>query len=90
MVNGICHWMQAILAFKALRKVSPVTYSVANSVKRIFVIVSSVLWFGNVVTFTNAIGIILAITGVLLYNKAKIDMQEAKFKSKTKPVLVRV
>jgi len=73
--NGISHWLQTVLAFKALQMVSPVTYSIANSLKRVFVIVSSVLWFGNWVSFTNGLGILIAILGMFMYNRAKLEQR---------------
>jgi hypothetical protein len=48
---------QSLVAFRVLSLVSPLTYSIANTCKRIFVIVSSILYFGNKVTPMNAIGI---------------------------------
>ena len=39
-----------------LEKVSPVTHSVGNCVKRVVVIVSSVVFFQTPVTFINSLG----------------------------------
>jgi solute carrier family 35, member E1 len=77
LLNGLSHWLQTVLAFKVLQLVSPVTYSVANSLKRVFVIVSSVIWFGNWVSPTNALGILIAIIGVFLYNRARLAQRKA-------------
>eukprot|EP01102_Stenamoeba_stenopodia_P014125 TRINITY_DN4660_c1_g1_i1.p1 TRINITY_DN4660_c1_g1~~TRINITY_DN4660_c1_g1_i1.p1 ORF type:complete len:389 (-),score=97.37 TRINITY_DN4660_c1_g1_i1:122-1288(-) len=71
--NGICHFMQNILAFTCLSITSPLTYSIANTFKRIFVIVSAILYFNNTVTITNALGIALAISGIALYNQTKLE-----------------
>lgn len=51
--------------------ISPVTHSVANTVKRAFLIWLSILVFGNPVTFFSGMGTIVVTVGVLLYNKAR-------------------
>jgi solute carrier family 35 protein E1 len=70
-VNGCCNFGQNIMAFIVLHSVTPLTYSVANTCKRVFVIVSSIIYFGNTVGPLNASGIVLAIGGVVLYNREK-------------------
>lgn len=45
--------------------------SVANTVKRAFLIWISVILFGNPVTFLSGLGTIIVTVGVLLYTKAK-------------------
>lgn len=57
--NGTVHFGQNIIAFVLLSLVSPVTYSVASLVKRIFVIVMAIVWFGNKTTAVQAAGIAL-------------------------------
>jgi len=76
-LNGMCHFAQNITAFTFMTKVSPLTYTVFNTSKRIFVILSSILYFGNQVSFLNGVGISMAIGGVVLYNKAKYDISVA-------------
>jgi solute carrier family 35, member E1 len=66
------------MAFTILSVVSPVTYSVANTLKRVFVIVLSIIWFGNSVTFANGLGIVLALSGIYLYNRAGLIEREKK------------
>ncbi|OMO69463.1 hypothetical protein COLO4_29047 [Corchorus olitorius] len=51
--------------------VSPVTHSVGNCVKRVVVIVSSVIFFQNPVSFINSLGTAVALAGVFLYSRAK-------------------
>lgn len=57
--NGTVHFGQNIIAFVLLSLVSPVTYSVASLVKRIFVILMAIAWFGNPTTGLQACGIAL-------------------------------
>lgn len=57
--NGTVHFGQNIIAFVLLSLVSPVTYSVASLVKRIFVIVMAMAWFRNPTSNTQAAGVAL-------------------------------
>ncbi len=68
--NGSFHFGQNIMAFVLLSMVSPVTYSVASLVKRIFVIVVAIFWFGNKTTTpVQAVGIGLTFLGLYLYDR---------------------
>ncbi|KAI1826944.1 triose-phosphate transporter [Xylaria intraflava] len=67
--NGTFHFGQNILAFVLLSLVSPVTYSVASLIKRVWVIVVAILWFGNSTTPVQAVGIALTFIGLYLYDR---------------------
>lgn len=71
--NGVSHFAQNILAFVLLSMVSPVSYSVASLVKRVFVIVAAILWFGSSTTPIQAVGIALAFVGLYLYDRNSHD-----------------
>ena len=71
--NGVSHFAQNILAFVLLSMVSPVSYSVASLVKRVFVIVVAILWFGSSTTPIQAIGIGLTFVGLYLYDRNSHD-----------------
>ncbi|KAI8906763.1 triose-phosphate transporter family-domain-containing protein [Gorgonomyces haynaldii] len=73
-LNGISHFLQNVLAFTILSHVSPVTYSIASLVKRIFVITASILYFGDPVSFVQGSGISLTFFGLWLYNEARRDV----------------
>lgn len=67
--NGITHFGQNILAFVLLSMVSPVTYSVASLIKRVFVIVMAIVWFRSPTTPLQAGGIGLTFVGLYLYDR---------------------
>jgi solute carrier family 35 protein E1 len=58
------------VAFLTLSNVAPVTHALGNTVKRVVIILASVLWLGSSMTRQGAIGSALAIFGVLLYSLA--------------------
>ncbi|KAH3915013.1 hypothetical protein HBH56_083310 [Parastagonospora nodorum] len=67
--NGTFHFGQNIVAFVLLSMVSPVTYSVASLIKRVFVIVFAVVWFGKPITKVQAFGLCLTFVGLYLYDR---------------------
>lgn len=69
--NGVVHFSQNLLAFSVLGLTSPVTYSIASLFKRVFVICFAIVWFGQTVTGTQWIGIVLTFVGLWLYNDSK-------------------
>ncbi|KAJ9511676.1 hypothetical protein QJQ45_017985 [Haematococcus lacustris] len=50
--------------------ISPVTFSVGNTMKRVVVVVSSVMFFRNPVALMNWVGSFVAILGTYLYSLA--------------------
>lgn len=71
LANGAFFHFQTITAYVLMDYISPVTHSVANTVKRALLIWLSVILFGNPVTFLSGLGTVVVILGVLLYNKAQ-------------------
>ncbi|KAL4789379.1 triose-phosphate transporter family-domain-containing protein [Aspergillus venezuelensis] len=71
--NGVSHFAQNILAFVLLSMVSPVSYSVASLIKRVFVIVVAIVWFGNSTTSVQGFGIALTFLGLYLYDRNSHD-----------------
>ncbi|KAI3439127.1 hypothetical protein D9Q98_001535 [Chlorella vulgaris] len=68
--------------------ISPVTFSVGNTMKRVAVVVSSVLFFKNPVAAMNWVGSMVALLGTGLYSLAKqkaTDEAKAKAGSGAKP-----
>ena len=68
--------------FLALGAVHPVTLAVGNTKKRVFVMMASVIVFGNVVTPQAAVGSAIGLMGVLLYSitKQRYEMSMKKEK----------
>jgi solute carrier family 35 protein E1 len=54
-----------------LNEVAPVTHAVTNTVKRVVIIVASILFFKTPVTFLGALGSAVAILGATGYSYAK-------------------
>jgi solute carrier family 35 protein E1 len=80
--NGIFHFLQSLTAFQLLSMVSPVTYSVASLVKRVFVIVFSIVWFGSAITQIQGLGIALTFLGLYLYDRSS-DAEKAERRGRT-------
>jgi len=89
--NGIFHFLQSIVAFVLLGMTSPVTYSVASLIKRVFVIVFAIIWFGNPMTRIQAFGIGLTIVGLYLYDRMsdadKVDRRLRSQQHSSDPLL---
>jgi len=70
--SGFYFFMYQLSSFWVLSQVSsPVTHSVLNTLKRVVVIVVSVVVLQNPVTLQAALGTALAVGGVLLYSLVK-------------------
>ncbi|KAF9425232.1 suppressor of loss of ypt1, partial [Entomortierella beljakovae] len=69
--NGVSHYFQNFLAFSVLALTSPVTYSVASLIKRIIVIIASIIYFHQTLGTTQWTGVCMTFWGLWLYNSAK-------------------
>uniref|UniRef100_A0A452GYI9 Sugar phosphate transporter domain-containing protein n=1 Tax=Gopherus agassizii TaxID=38772 RepID=A0A452GYI9_9SAUR len=76
LIDGVLFHLQSVTAYALMGKISPVTFSVASTVKHALSIWLSIIVFGNKITSLSAIGTVLVTIGVLLYNKAKQHQQE--------------
>jgi len=70
-LNGIFFHFQTLSAYALMDAISPVTHSVANTLKRALLIWISVIVFKNHVTLYSGLGSAIVFIGVLLYNKAR-------------------
>lgn len=59
------------MAFLALSEVAPVTHAVGNTVKRVVIILASVVAFKTPINFLGGVGSAIAILGTLAYSLAK-------------------
>lgn len=71
LLAALCFHAYQQVSYMILQRVSPVTHSVGNCVKRVVVIVSSVLFFKTPVSPINTIGTAIALAGVFLYSQVK-------------------
>ena len=70
-INGVAFHLQSVMAYGVMGLISPVSQSVANTLKRALLIWLSVLYFGNAVTWLSALGTAICIGGVFAYNHAR-------------------
>ena len=68
---AVCFHSYQQVSYMILQRVSPVTHSIGNCVKRVVVIVSSVIVFQTPVSMLNAIGTAVALSGVFAYSQVK-------------------
>ena len=71
-LSSLCYYLYNEVSFVVLDLIqSPITHAIGNTVKRIFIILSSIIIFGNAITTRGMIGSIMAIFGVLWYSIEK-------------------
>ncbi|ABN66654.2 member of triose phosphate translocator family [Scheffersomyces stipitis CBS 6054] len=69
LMNGCSHFFQSLLAFQILGMVSPINYSIANILKRIFIISISFFWESKNFSNTQQLGLVLTIFGLYCYDR---------------------
>lgn len=69
------------VSYMSLDQISPLTFSIGNTMKRISVIVASIIIFKNPIRPINAVGAAIAIFGTFLYSQA-IEAQKKAEKEK--------
>jgi len=69
--SGLSFYLYNEASFLALERLSPVTHSVANTLKRVVIIVASCIVFKTPITLLGSIGSGIAVAGTLLYSLAK-------------------
>eukprot|EP01041_Mallomonas_annulata_P012287 gene12287-25840_t len=69
--SGLAFYFYNEASFLALEQLSPVTHSVANTLKRVVIIVASCIVFKNPMSLLGGIGSGVAVLGTLLYSLAK-------------------
>lgn len=76
LLDGLCNFIYNVLAFSLISQLSPLSYAIAGSTKRLIVITISILVLHNPVTKIHLLGIGLALIGVVLYNQLKHHEQK--------------
>ncbi|XP_006820548.1 solute carrier family 35 member E2A-like [Saccoglossus kowalevskii] len=76
-IDGLFFHLQSITAYALMRRISPVTHSVANTAKRALLIWLSVVVFNNPVSLLSGLGTAVVVAGVFLYNRAR-DYEQRK------------
>jgi solute carrier family 35 protein E1 len=69
-LSGASYYAYNEVAFLALGKVNPVTHAVGNTIKRVVIIVASVIAFKTPMSTGSIVGSSVAIAGTLLYSLA--------------------
>lgn len=69
-LGGASYYAYNEVAFLALGKVNPVTHAVGNTIKRVVIIVASVIAFNTPMSTGSIIGSSIAIAGTLMYSLA--------------------
>ena len=82
LLASMFYYLYNEVAFLCLDNVSPVSHALGNTLKRVFIIISSMIVFGNRMTLRGAIGSAIAIGGVFLYSVEK--SRQAKFTKQRK------
>ncbi|ORY02717.1 TPT-domain-containing protein [Basidiobolus meristosporus CBS 931.73] len=70
-LNGLSHFAQIMSSFTVLSLTTTVTYSIASLFKRVFVIVTAIIWFRQSVSFMQVVGFALTFYGLYLYDQSK-------------------
>ena len=87
LLSGLFHYLNNEVMYLALGSVHPVTLAVGNTMKRVFILVASVMVFRNPITVQAGIGSGVGIAGVLLYSLTKqyyetLELEELKVSKK--------
>ncbi|KAL3676928.1 hypothetical protein R1sor_026876 [Riccia sorocarpa] len=82
LLSGLCFHSYQQVSYMILQRVNPVTHSVGNCVKRVVVIVTSVLVFKTPVSPINALGTGIALSGVFAYSRVKASGKGSKKEKK--------
>mmetsp|Transcript_5165 Transcript_5165/g.10113 ORF Transcript_5165/g.10113 Transcript_5165/m.10113 type:complete len:390 (+) Transcript_5165:71-1240(+) len=78
LLGGATYYLYNEVAFLALGKVNPVTHAVGNTIKRVVIIVASVVAFKTPMSTGSIIGSSIAIAGTLLYSLAMNSVKKSK------------
>lgn len=69
-LSMLLQYAQTMGSLFVLSEVSAVTHQVSATLKRLVIILSSILYFGNEVVFLNYVGVFLALAGFFAYGRS--------------------
>lgn len=75
---GFINFVASQLAFNTLNLISPLSYSVANTFKRVCIAVIAIFYFNERLSVVNGIGIAISIIGVFIYERKSRALKEAR------------
>ncbi|KAK8822090.1 hypothetical protein WA538_000183 [Blastocystis sp. DL] len=67
-ISSIIQYMSSIASYYTMSLVTSLSYSIASTFKRVAIILTSVLYFGKTLSFSNILGICVASIGAIMYN----------------------
>lgn len=68
---GLMQYVSSVSSYWVLTLLAHLSFTITNTMKRLFIIASATWYFGRGFTLTNAAGVALAIGGILAYNASK-------------------
>jgi len=71
LIDAIFYHLQSVSAYCTMGCMSPVSQSVANTLKRALLVWASILYFHNPITNSGILGILMVVSGVFLYNHVR-------------------
>lgn len=83
LLAGFVNFLASQLAFNTLRLVTPLSYSVANTFKRVAIAVIAIFYFSERLSVVNGIGIVISMGGICIYERQSRTLREAKQYRKT-------
>lgn len=75
---GFVNFVSSQLAFNTLNLISPLSYSVANTFKRVCIAVIAIFYFNERLSPINGIGIAISIAGVFIYERKSRALRESR------------
>jgi len=77
LTGGLLYHLYNQTSYMALQGISPLTYSICNTIKRVVVIVAGVAVFRNPVPLVNGVASAVAIAGTWFYSQAEAKTKKA-------------
>ncbi|XP_065190748.1 uncharacterized protein LOC135821674 [Sycon ciliatum] len=75
-IGVVAHWIYNQASFNFLFLTSPITHSVANAARRLFLIVAALLYFSHSVSGRAGMGVSLTLCGIMVYSYAVARQRE--------------